>query len=231
MGKPQASAPLGPYLDAVRCREGMLVLDDTQALGILGKAPTRCHFYGQGGGGSLRWQAIQGPDIISIASLSKGFGVPLAILAGSSSTVRRFEAHSETRMHCSPPAVPVLLAAAHALDVNHTHGDELRLRLLKRVLRFREGLANAGVASKGGLFPVQNLAGVHGQVVVELYSRLRQVGVRTVLQGDNGEAGARISFVITAQHSVAEIDKAVRVIVRLGSEPRIAWINRLIPGP
>jgi 8-amino-7-oxononanoate synthase len=208
-----AGAPLGAYLDAVQEFGGMLVLDDTQALGVLGKAPTNSFPYGRRGGGSLRWQAVADPSIISIASLAKGFGVPVAVLAASKATVRGLEARSGTRVYSSPPAIPILLAAEHALDVNHTLGDSLRFRLERRVSRFREGLANAGLAAIGGLFPVQSLARIPGLDVTALHTRLRQLGVHTLLQGDN--AGERITFAITARHSAEDIDSAVRTVVRL----------------
>ncbi|HEU0299526.1 MAG TPA: hypothetical protein VFR37_08735, partial [Longimicrobium sp.] len=47
-------APVGEYLDAVRGAGGALVVDDTQALGILGAEPDAHPPYGRGGGGSPR---------------------------------------------------------------------------------------------------------------------------------------------------------------------------------
>ena len=49
------------------------------------------------------------------SSLAKGFGTPMPLLAGSASVIRRFEEHSETRIHCSPPSLAALHAAEHAL--------------------------------------------------------------------------------------------------------------------
>lgn len=61
------------------------MLDDTQALGILGCYPRPDAPYGEGGGGSLRHFGIQSPEILSGNSLVKGFGVPVAVLAGTAS--------------------------------------------------------------------------------------------------------------------------------------------------
>ena len=48
------AAPIADYLQIVRARGGLLILDDTQALGILGHSPGPHNPYGRGGGGSLR---------------------------------------------------------------------------------------------------------------------------------------------------------------------------------
>ncbi len=96
------TAPIAAYLESARVFGGYLILDDTQALGILGCAPESGAPYGIGGGGSLRWNDVGGPDVLVVSSLAKGFGVPLAVLAGSSAIIRRFEAKSETRIHNSP---------------------------------------------------------------------------------------------------------------------------------
>ena len=83
----------------------LLVADDTQALGILGHSPDARMPYGHGGGGSLRWSGIGGPEALVFASLAKGFGVPIAVLAGSRARIREFEEKSLTRVHCSPPSM------------------------------------------------------------------------------------------------------------------------------
>src|SRR5262245_24961534 len=126
-GKP---APIDRYLDQVERRNGCLVLDDTQALGILGAAPGAASPYGHVGGGSLRHAGIESPRIIVGSSLAKGLGVPVAVLAGSTALVERFEGQSETRVHSSPPASAPIHAAERALAVNREQGDSWRRYLL-----------------------------------------------------------------------------------------------------
>jgi 8-amino-7-oxononanoate synthase len=205
------AAPAADYLRCVEQHSGHLVLDDTQALGMLGKqdgAP-----YGRGGGGSLRWQGIKSPDVIVGSSLAKGFGAPMAMLAGSASLIRRFEAQSETRVHCSPPSIAHLHAAEHALAVNRTDGDRLRRYLAQLVRQFRAGLRAIGLAADSGLFPVQTLrpAGVAAEV---LYERLLRLGIRTIVIRRCREIGVRVAFLITALHRRSDIDHAVEAIGR-----------------
>jgi 8-amino-7-oxononanoate synthase len=210
-GKP---APLVAYLEITRAYDGLLILDDTQALGILGYSPGPGAPYGTGGGGSLRWSNVVGPDVFVGSSLAKGFGVPIAVLAGSAALVRQFEAQSETRVHSSPPSIAVIHAAEHALDLNQKCGDALRLRLARLVRHFRNRLAEVGLSAIGGLFPVQTLAPIPELDAALLYERLLRLGVRTVLRRSHNNHGPLISFLITALHNRADIDRAVDILAR-----------------
>lgn len=201
-------APVADYLKYVG-RDGHLVLDDTQALGVLGQRGRTP--YGRGGGGSLRSQGVNSANVIIGSSLAKGFGVPMAVLAGSASMIRRFEEHSETRVHCSPPSLAMLHAAEHALAVNRIHGDRLRDYLAQLVRRFRAGLRALGLAGDGGLFPVQSLrpAGVAADA---LHTRLLRLGIRTIMIRRGRDFGAQVAFLITALHRPSDIDRAIAAI-------------------
>lgn len=208
-GKP---APLDAYLAIVRKYNGYLVLDDTQSLGILGREPTRNRPYGTGGGGLLHWHSTYGPELIVVNSLAKGFGVPVAMLAGNAKLIAHFDRHSETRVHCSPPSIAVIHAAEHALNQNEQEGDALRKRLAGNVQLFRTGLADARWKTSGGIFPVQTLQPtpqIHSQV---LYEKLRRQGIYTVLHQANGEQPACISFILTARHTPQDIGQALAAI-------------------
>jgi 8-amino-7-oxononanoate synthase len=204
-------APLADYLALARRRGGMLVADDTQALGILGQAPGARVPYGQGGGGSLRWNGLHAPEALVFSSLAKGLGVPIAVLAGSRPWIDKYEEKSLTRVHCSPPSVATLRAAEHAVACNRRDGDARRGRLLDLVRRFRRGLSAAGVSTGPGLFPVQTIRSPQGKLASALHRRLAERGIRAVLH--RSETGkARVSFLITAAHAREQIDIAVCAI-------------------
>jgi 8-amino-7-oxononanoate synthase len=95
------TAPLARYLDFVKARGGLVVVDDTQALGILGRSPGQGAPYGRGGGGSLRRFGVEDDRVVVVSSLAKAFGVPVAVLAGPEELVAGFERESATRVHCS----------------------------------------------------------------------------------------------------------------------------------
>lgn len=208
-------APLEAYRARVDQFGGLLVIDDTQGLGILGDRHPTCPF-GIGGGGSARYQAIGGPNVVIGASLAKAFGVPMAVLAADAAVIRRFERNAETRVHCSQPSVAAQRAGTRALDVNSAAGDGLRVRLARLIRGFRERAADAGYRPRGPLFPVQTV--VTGPNARSIQDRLRQAGVHSVLhKGHRGEM--RLVFVVTASHRIADLDAAAAALRRC-REPR-----------
>lgn len=188
---------LREYAAVVRAFGGILVVDDTQALGILGPD----------GGGTLR--EVGTKDVVVVASLAKGFGVPVALLAGDPPLVSRYERRSETRVHCSPPSTALVRAAAHALAVNDRSGAELRARLAGAIDHFRSGVSAAGYTPAGGRFPVQTIA--VGRDAVALHELLREHGVNAALHNGKGRP-PRLSFLLTARHTPAEVDVALEAL-------------------
>jgi 8-amino-7-oxononanoate synthase len=205
-------APLREYLESAERYGGALVVDDTQALGILGHSADTRAPYGKGGGGSLRWLSLVSSHLVALCSMAKGFGVPAAFISGSRQMVEKFEATSETRVHCSPPSVAVLRAAERALQLNHQHGEQLRAKLAFLVARFRRGLSAIDLIPDGGLFPVQTLATLSGAATLALHAHLLDRGIRTVLHRGRRENGPRLSFLMNADHQVEQVDHAVTVI-------------------
>jgi 8-amino-7-oxononanoate synthase len=213
-------APLSAYGALAQRVGGRLVIDDTQAVGVLGEQPGFDAPFGRGGGGSLRRHGIAGPHIVVGASLAKGFGAPLAVLAGGADIVDRFEHHGETRMHCSQPSLAAILAAQRALQLNRDVGDAVRARLGCLVQRFTAGAANAGFSVRGGVFPVQTVD--PGWRASGVHARLGQLGVRAVLHRAAHGGGPLISFAITARHDEADIDAAIAALASAtGAPPRI----------
>jgi 8-amino-7-oxononanoate synthase len=208
--------PLPAYLDRIRPAGGLLVVDDTQALGILGGAPGPGRPFGRHGGGSLRWHGLAAPgaapECILVSSVAKAFGAPLAALSGERTMVERFERLSETRVHCSPPSSASLAAAANALRLNSTVGEALRRHLADLVRRFQEGARSAGLRVPGGPFPVQMLDPGRPGAAARLHRRLLASGIRTILLRGHAGFPARIGVLITARHQAADIDRLVEAL-------------------
>jgi len=203
------TAPLPDYLKLVRERNGYLVIDDTQALGLLGKHPTQDVAYGLGGAGTPAWHRVEGPELILGSSLAKGFGAPVAVLAGSAEMIAKFEGLSATRVHCSPPSLAAISAAQCALAVNEQQGDGLRSHLAKLLRHFRDGLRRIGLSALGGLFPVQTLKPIPGADPGRLYRQLLGFGIRAVLRSARNRFGAAVSFLITALHTRSDIGRCM----------------------
>ncbi|WP_437534872.1 aminotransferase class I/II-fold pyridoxal phosphate-dependent enzyme [Sorangium sp. So ce726] len=217
------AAPLRDYLAAVRARGGIVVVDDTQMLGVLGGGPTRASPFGVGGGGSLRWHGLAGAaGVILASSLAKGFGVPGAVLAGSRAAVARFERESATRVYTSPPSMALVRAVERALAENRERGAALRRRLADNVALFQARLRRHGFRAAGRIFPVQPIAGFAGAAAQALHARLADLGVRAVLAGGACAEGPRVVFVITALHPASAIARAASALGRAAEDLGLA---------
>ena len=215
------TALLAPYPGAV------LLLDDTQAFGVLGAQPKPENRLGQGGGGSLIWAGIDsrfGPEILTITSLAKGLGVPVAVLAGRAARLRQFRRWAETRVHTSPVSAWHAWAAVAALHHDARHGEAARQRLERRVAQFRRALLRAGLRPRGGSFPVQKLVLARTTAALSLHQQLRQAGIDTVLlAGEQCPGVPEIAFCLRADHSAAAIDRATTALVALAR--RTDWFS------
>lgn len=204
-------SPLPAYAELAKRFGALLVIDDTQALGILGAKPDRRLPYGYGGGGSLRHHGLRGGHLVVIASLGKALGVPLAVLAGSATEVARFTAGSETRTHSSPPSTAALRAAERALSVNRTQGDARRARLHRLVQQLRAGLFELGLTPTGDELPVQALPAVPLQMLAKLQPEAERRGLIAVPQRLSPRRG-RLSLLVNARHTQRDIAEALTAL-------------------
>jgi 8-amino-7-oxononanoate synthase len=210
-------APLPEIAVLLEKYDGRCVIDDTQAFGLLGRqcpAAPEDWPYGRGGGGLLRWSAAPPDRMISITSLAKSFGVPIAVISGSESFIREFRGSSRTMDHCSPPSIAHLSAAIQALETNRTEGDCRRQRLFGHVLYFKQRLWAAGIRSGGGFFPVQHLDGLARNRLLALHRWLGKEGVQTVLTKGHRSPGPQLSLLFRAGHRDEEIGMVTEMIIR-----------------
>ena len=190
------AAPVPAYLDLLKSSRGWLVIDDTQALGILGHSPGPQAPLGRGGGGTLRWYGAPAERVVTISSLAKGFGVPVAMLGGPRDFVERFNRLSKTRVHCS------------GISWVELHAAEASGRIQRAVGRSHPGLPGAvdsqAAAEAGGLEDPAHPGGCSRRSrwrdfrdlpAAEIQRRLESAEVQTVLQRDRGtgEAACRHS--------------------------------------
>lgn len=205
-------APLADYRALAQRFGGRLVVDDTQALGVLGAGLGAQAPYGYGGGGSLRATGSVGGEVLLVASLAKAWGAPLAVIGGDGATVQAVASASPTRVHASPPTLADLRAAAHALAVNRASGEHRRVTLLSLVSRLRRGLRRLGLVLAPTLFPLQSVRAAPGMALPALYRRLQRLGLATVLRRPACAGAVDLAFVLTAAHRPSHIDAAISMV-------------------
>lgn len=199
----ELAPPLAAYAEIADCHGGVLLLDDTQALGILGLD----------GGGSVMAHGLGGAPVLAGASLAKGFGAPLAVLAGPRKLLCGFMAASATRTHCSPPSVAAIAAGRCALEANRKIGRNLRARLRERIAQLRSALGAQGIACTGGQFPVQRIALPPTCDGTALQRELSLAGVEVLLQGTRSRQV--LTLLLRADHGAQQVAHAARTIGQL----------------
>ena len=222
-------APLARYCALLAPHPGaVLLLDDTQAFGVLGAGPGPRNLLGQGGGGSLPWAGLDtksvAPEVLLITSLAKGLGVPVAVLAGRTGRLAQFRRRSETRVHTSPVSAWHAWAAEAALHHDARHGEAARRRLGLRIAQFRGELGRAGLRPRGGPFPVQKLVLARTTAALGLHQQLRQAGLETLLLAGETRPGVpEVAFCLRADHSAADIGRATAALAALAR--RTDWFS------
>lgn len=212
----EGPAPLSHYQELLRPdRRSVLLLDDTQAFGIVGAKATAQQPLGQGGGGSLAYLDLQGSGILCISSLAKGLGVPVAVLTGSRKWVARFARLGTTRVHSSPVSNWHAWAAGQALQQDAAGaGDAARQQLAERISEFRIALKEAGWKPVGGWFPVQKLTLPTSVAALGLHSHLERQGIRALLTANAQRPTVpQVTFCLRADHSAVDIAYLIKVLL------------------
>lgn len=205
-------APLAQYLEILKdCRESILLVDDTQAFGILGHRAATGTPYGCGGGGCMPYLGLQSSKLLTVTSLAKGLGVPVAVLAGNPERINQFRQRSDVRVHTSPVSNLHAWAAWQALQTDQQNGDDRRNRLYQNVTLFQRMLRAVGTS--GGFFPVQKLKLVHTATVLTLYHSLKARGIYSLLLASKQPLPVpELAFCLRADHTTEAIMYTCRQI-------------------
>jgi 8-amino-7-oxononanoate synthase len=208
------NAPIKVYLEILKAFRGNIIIDDTQAFGIFGERKTN-FFYGDNGGGILKWLDVFDNNIISITSLAKAFGAPMAVMSGNTEFITSFKDNSDTRVTSSPVSIAHLNAGLNALRINGTEGDRRRKKLENNVVAIRGALMTSGINVTGSIFPVQSLTFSGSDYVNLFYAKLNNQGIRTVLAHGHLPSETLLSFIIRSNHNEEELEKLLHSIKSL----------------
>jgi 8-amino-7-oxononanoate synthase len=220
------AAPLREYQALLAPYGGLLVVDDTQALGILGAHPHDKLPWGKNGGGMARHLALYPDKLLLVASLAKGFGAPLAVMSGSAQAIQDFRARSETRVYGGAVSAAAIAAGKNALRLNALEGAERRRRLLANVAYFKERMAAQGFETQGGFFPVQSIGAPPAGDTKALHAALWKRGVRSVPVLAHGRE-PRLCWLLNAEHRPESIESACRIFGSLAGSGKVFPVSSL----
>jgi 8-amino-7-oxononanoate synthase len=208
-------APLPAFAGLAADSGGQLVIDDTQAIGVVGHEPSPTAPLGTGGGGTPAWYGLSARNTLIGASLAKAFGVPLAVLSGASETLEKIAREGETRIHTSPPSAAHIAAGRDAIALNRAQGDQLRARIVRLVAQLRTELGQLGVPLRSKLpIPVQAIAMPSLRAAGPALAVLDKHNMRALLTRSCVRNLPSLNLLITARHTPADISQAITVLAR-----------------
>ena len=214
------AAPLNIYSEILKPYAGRIIVDDTQALGIFGTR-TGKELYGKGGGGTLQWLNVKDPGVVSIMSLAKAFGVPIAAICAGNKFIESFRDSSQTIAYSSPPSLVHLRAGLHSLKVNKETGDNIRRKLFNNISLLRSHFRNTSLKLNGGIFPVQSLSFRNPDKATAIFDNLYKQGIQAVLTTNHDHTNRSVTFVIRSDHSPGDIEALANCIKKLVMNPII----------
>lgn len=208
-------APLAEHVRLAARYDARVVVEDTQAVGILGSNPGWGSPWGRAGGGTAPWFGLSRAPLLVVASLSKALGVPVCVVAGPARLVAELRQRSEVRVHTTPPSAAALRAALRAFASNRTEGDSRRARLLWLIDRFQRLARSVEVPTMRGCFPVQRCFVGDSRRTLALHRALLTRGIASVPQQSRCGAESSLTFVLNSDHELEHVALALTTLSAL----------------
>lgn len=203
-------ADLQRYCEIANAFGGLVIVDDTQSLGLFGENRGNPNSFGHGGGGCMRLHSLTTHNIVAVSSLAKAFGAPISVTVGPKEIIKRLRKYGESHWHCSPPSVVDIIAAANAMKLNALHGESLRLKLATLIHIFNQTSKSFRLRTAPGMHPVRYVD-LHPQVnVLNVLAGFRQKGI-SVLAGRSHASRDRLMFILTVQHTSTQIRESIKL--------------------
>jgi 7-keto-8-aminopelargonate synthetase-like enzyme len=193
-------APLKAYLKVLP-RDAWLLVDDAHGAGVMGAM----------GKGTLEHAGIGRRHVIQTITLSKAFGGYGGAILGPRSLRRLITERSHMFIGSTPAPLPLLHAARRSLQLLRADGRfRQRLRTNSDYVKIKLREAGWDVAQTPG--PIVMLM-PRSRTARKLNDVLLRAGIYPpFIKYPGGPAGGYFRFVISSEHSRAQLDKLVRVL-------------------
>jgi 7-keto-8-aminopelargonate synthetase-like enzyme len=196
-------APLKAYLAGLP-GDGLILLDDAHGAGILGRT----------GKGSLEAEGAGRRRIVQCITLSKAFGVYGGAVLGTRELRRNIVGRSRLFIGSTP--LPLPLASAAVTSVRILRTDKLlRRRLIQNTVYVKSALRKAGFDIPDTPVPIIPLVLAGEREIMALKRQLLAGGIHPpFLKYPGSPANGYFRFVISSEHSRAQLDNLVDVLTR-----------------
>jgi 7-keto-8-aminopelargonate synthetase-like enzyme len=203
-------APLVELVALKRKHDALLMVDDAHGSGVLGR---------QGRGSADLLGVADGVDI-QMGTFGKAFG-SFGAYAAVSAELRELLVNCSRSFIFSTSLPPAVLAASLAAVelVQSPEGDLLREQLSTNSAFFRKGLKESGFSVPEGSTQIMPVITGHSDVTMRFSEALLEEGIFAQgIRPPTVPAGScRIRFTIMATHRIDDLNRAIRIVGKVGS--------------
>jgi glycine C-acetyltransferase len=203
-------ARLNEICDLADRYNAMVMVDDSHATGFIGKT----------GRGTHEHHNVMGRVDIITSTLGKALGGAMGgFTSGKKEVIEMLRQRSRPYLFSNSLAPSIVGAANRVFDLLST-STELRDRLEKNTLYFKEGIRKAGLDTKPGDSPIVPIMLYDAPLAQKFAERLLTKGVYAIgfFYPVVAKGQARIRVQISAAHSTAQLDKALSAFAEVGKE-------------
>jgi glycine C-acetyltransferase len=203
-------ARLNEICDLADRYNAMVMVDDSHATGFIGTT----------GRGTHEHHNVMGRVDIITSTLGKALGGAMGgFTSGKKEVIEMLRQRSRPYLFSNSLAPSIVGAANRVFDLLST-STELRDRLEKNTLYFKEGIRKAGLDTKPGDSPIVPIMLYDAPLAQKFAERLLTKGVYAIgfFYPVVAKGQARIRVQISAAHSTAQLDKALSAFTEVGKE-------------
>lgn len=199
------SAKVHCLVDTAKRHHAWLMIDDAHGFGTLGAT----------GAGLLQQQQLKQSDVpILMATLGKAVGTAGAFIAGSDTLIEYLI--QTARSHIFTTAMPAAIAAATVTSLTIIQNETWRREKLQQlILRFKQGMAQQGIALMPSDTAIQPLFVGSSEKAVAVSQKLLEKGllVSAIRPPTVAVNSARLRVTLSASHTEDMVDE---LLLRLG---------------
>jgi glycine C-acetyltransferase len=202
-------APLPELVEVAERRGAIMMVDDAHASGVLGA----------GGAGTVDHFGLHGRVDIQVVTLSKAIGVLGGFIAGPPHLIEWLQNRGRPYLFSTSAPPSVVAACIAALDVIADEPERLA-RLWSNTELFKAGLHALGFDTGTSETPITPVITGDEARTQAFAVRLFESGVfcPAIVFPTVGKGLARVRTIVTADHTAEDLQEALEVFGRVGSE-------------
>jgi len=192
-------APVPDYVEILKEYNGLIVLDDAHAVGVLGSK----------GRGTYDYFGLQGDNLYFSGTLSKAFGGEGGFICGSKEFIEKAKATTGIYSGATPTGNATAAAAAKGIEIVKNH-PEMRQRLYKNVKLIKAALKKLGFPMNETPVPIVTWSLKSAEEMLRVHKALMDRGIVVPYSKYVGApAGGVLRASIFSEHTEDQLNRLI----------------------